>query len=134
MEWKYVKLTKKENIEIVEQKLQYNFPNDFKECVLKNNYGTPENYIFYLLDGSEKVFGSLLSFNEEDEEYILTYNKHENEKLIKIAIDPFGNFIAYERSTNEIVYLNHETDEVSKVAKNWTVFVESLSKKPDNKN
>ena len=126
MEWKFVKATTKENIAKVEKKLDYIFPDDFKECVLKNNYGTPENNIFYLPDGTQKVFGGLLSFNEEDEEYIVNFNKQDD--IVIIALDPFGNKIAYEKNINEIVYQNHETNEISIIASNWQSFEASLTK------
>ncbi len=128
MEWKFVESTTKENIEKVEKELGYNFPDDFKECVLKNNHGTPENITFYLFDGTQKVFGSLLSFNETDDDYIMDFNKTtDNVNFIAIALDPFGNKIAYEKTTNEIIYINHETNEISIIAKNWKSFEESLS-------
>ncbi len=128
MEWKYVKPTTIENIEKVEKELGYVFPNDFKEFILKNNYGTPENNIFYLADGTQRVFGGLLSFNEEDEEYIINFNKSSNSvNFITIALDPFGNKIAYEKTTNEIAFINHETDESSIIASNWKSFEESLN-------
>ena len=128
MEWKFVESTTKENIEKVEKELGYNFPDDFKECVLKNNHGTPEIITFYLFDGTQKVFGSLLSFNETDDDYIMDFNKTtDNVNFIAIALDPFGNKIAYEKTTNEIIYINHETNEISIIAKNWKSFEESLS-------
>ncbi len=125
MEWKYVVSTTKENIMKVEEKIGYTFPNDFKECVLKNNYGTPENCTFYLPNGEQKVFGSLLSFNSEDKEYIIDFNEVKSD-FVNIALDPFGNYIAYEKNSNEIVYINHETNEVSNIAKSWKSFEETF--------
>ena len=126
MEWKYVVSTTKENIIETEEKLGYSFPNDFKECVLKNNYGTPEKYIFYLPNGEQKIFGSLLSFNKEDKEYIIDFNKLDS-NFVNIALDPFGNYIVYDKNSNEIVYINHETKEVSSIAKSWKSFEETLN-------
>lgn len=108
--------------------MDFKFPEDFKKDMKKINGDTPSNYVFHTENGTERIFGGLFSFNKEDKEtgYIVTYNNSEvirsRGNFVAIAIDPFGNFIGYDRNNNDIMFLNHEIeiDNLEKVANSWT--------------
>lgn len=134
-EWKYINKTSEEKIKLVEEKLNYKFKEEFKKFVLENNAGTPQNNLFYLTDGTVKVFGGMLSFNEEDDDYIVTLNSGGDsnyvDKIVAVATDPFGNLICFDRATNNIVYWDHELDKVEYLSDNWEQFINNLTKKED---
>ncbi len=122
MEWKWSKQVSKAQIEEVEKKLNFKFPLDFIEDVLIYNGGRPESKTFLLSNGIEIVFNNLLSFNEEKGEYIVSYNNFESkhkESFIAIALDPFGNYIGYDKSSNKLMFLNHETDNLTYISNTW---------------
>ncbi len=127
--WKYVIPTSLEKIQKVEAQLQYQFPVDFQECVLENNAGTPDEYLFFLPNHEEKVFGGLLSFNEEDQDFILRFNQTpEKSPIITVGQDAFGNRIGFLKKTNEIVYQEHETEKITRICSTWTDFCHQLKK------
>jgi len=125
--WKYVKDTNLTKIKEAEKNLSYEFPNEFVEFVLINNGGTPNNNVFYICDGSQKLFGKLLSFNKDDKEnvFISFDSKYKND-LIPIANDVFGNLICFDRKDNSLVFWEHETDECKYIVSNWNTFVNDL--------
>lgn len=126
-EWKYVKKIDLNKILEVEKHFNYKFPNNFVNFVLQYNGGKPISKIFYVNKEIERVFKTMLSFNKEDREniYIGFDTKYKN-NLIAVASDEVGNLICYERDTNNIVYWNHELDELQFVAYKWIDFVNSL--------
>lgn len=80
------------------------FPSDYLKCVALNHGGNVESEIFNV-DNREKVFGTLLSFAENNDEFITSvYNDYKGtlpKELIPIAFDPAGNLICFD-------YKNHE--------------------------
>ena len=103
------------------------FPNDFVEFILKYNGGRPINNLFHMNGNSESVFKTMLSFNSEDKDNVyMSFDSQYKDSLIAVAIDEFGNLICYERTTNNIVFLNHELDEIEFIASNWEDFINNL--------
>ena len=86
----------------------FDFPLDYIECVAMNNGGHVEQMLFDV-EGIERVFGSLLSFNHESEEFILETNNEYKDtfpsELFPIGIDPGGNLICFD-------YKNHEENPI----------------------
>ncbi|EOP53429.1 SMI1/KNR4 family protein [Bacillus pseudomycoides] len=93
----------------------FDFPLDYIECVAMNNGGHVEQMLFDV-EGIERVFGSLLSFNHESEEFILETNNEYKDtfpsELFPIGIDPGGNLICFDYKNHEenpiVVFWEHE--------------------------
>jgi SMI1-KNR4 cell-wall len=83
-------VTKKE-VENVEEKLGVKFPLDYIEVAIDYNgaHVSPE---LCQVEGEEKVFGTLLTYDVEDDEHILeVFNDYQDtlpKKLIPFALDP----------------------------------------------
>ncbi|QYK68732.1 SMI1-KNR4 cell-wall [Paenibacillus sp. S02] len=89
-------LVTREEVEQVETDLGVKFPLDYIECVLENN-GAHVNPELFDVEGKEKVFGTLITYDKDDDEFILNvfndYNDTLPEKVIPFAFDPAGNLI-----------------------------------------
>jgi hypothetical protein len=126
--WKYVKpLVNKAAVEEFEIKHNILLPASLKQCVKMNNGGRPDKNTFDTDKSKERVFKTLLSFNENDVENIYTYFpliRSENPTLIPFASDPGGNFICIEDGA--VVLLLHETGGTEKAASSYTEFLDKL--------
>ncbi|MFI8707931.1 SMI1/KNR4 family protein [Bacillus sp. NPDC077411] len=84
------------------------FPKDYIKCVAINNGANVEPELFNV-NNRERVFGTLLSFDENSDEYIVdVYNDYSDtlpKELIPFAFDPAGNLICFD-------YKNHEEDPI----------------------
>lgn len=60
----------REDVKNVEQELNINFPLDYIECVMNNNGAHVSPEVFEV-EGKRKVFGTLLSYDMEDDENIM---------------------------------------------------------------
>ena len=106
MKCEYAEEITEEEIKNVELKLKFEFPEDFKEFIKKNNGGRPERKILKV-NGSEEKVRSFLSFKEEDKVNIIKFNRLEDSEgirdtVVAIAIDPFGNYIVFNREDNKM--------------------------------
>lgn len=132
IDWMYVHPLKSPSlIEEFEKQFNFNFPNEYKECVLKYNDGFPSNkYKFDTEKTREHVFKTLLSFNKKDEETIWNFNNINDEYLrntyIAFAIDFYENKIAFNKDDNSIHLIYHETNDISYVADSFSSFINSL--------
>jgi cell wall assembly regulator SMI1 len=126
--WKYVKeLTNKSAVDEFEKKNKVSFPTDLKNCIKANNGGRPDKNIFDSEKTKERVFKTLLSFNENDIETIYKYYpviKKEMPSLVPFAIDSFGNFLCI--NENKVVFFLHETDEIENVANSFSELLDKL--------
>ena len=110
----------------------FRFPKDFIEMVMLYDGGYPLlNRI--IIDGNEEVFNNLISFDEDDESYILDIisdiEDFEETNLVPIAEDPFGNLFCYFYDENEvyIVFWNHEnSSQIKFICKTFTELLELL--------
>ena len=139
MNWKRVKPIKDENaIQEFESLVQYTFPDSFKACVALYNGGRPEKTGFLTATKEEMLVKALFSFNKNDLEHIWLANEWAEEDEVEIrkqyvafAGDDFGNSICFEKSTDNVVFLDHETLEVEFVAADFDAFLECLFAFPD---
>jgi cell wall assembly regulator SMI1 len=126
--WKYVKsLVKKDAVEEFEGKHNISLPDDLKQCIRLNNGGRPDKNIFDTDKSKERVFKTLLSFNENDVENIYKYFPvihSENPALIPFASDPGGNFICVKDGA--VVLFLHETGGIEQVASSYSKFLNKL--------
>ncbi|MDM5186248.1 SMI1/KNR4 family protein [Bacillus sp. DX4.1] len=109
------KLVSMECVQEVAKKIGVHFPQDYIKCVLENNGASVEPEAFDV-KGIERVFGSLLSYDENRIENILKV--YENYKgtlpsnVIPFAIDPSGNLICFDYKNQKedpiVVFWEHE--------------------------
>ncbi len=132
MEWKYVKpLVSEENINEFECLVKYAFPEEFRDCVKKNNGGRPSRKSFDTDMGKEHALKSFLSFNKDDRETVWKiheWNKEElKDRYVAFAVDNFGNLICFDAENDKIVFVNHEDLRVEIAADNFGDFMDKLS-------
>lgn len=126
--WKYrIELENKSIFDCIEKKSNITIPKDLKEFIIENNASTPEKYNF-LVKGSEKVFGSVLSFNKEKntDTVFIALECINDLELLPFAIDPFGNYICYSLKENSIKFWDHETDKSIFISDSLADFLNSL--------
>ncbi len=127
--WKYkIDLIDEKILERIESKRHFKFPQDLKEFIIKNNAATPTKNK-YLVDKQERIFGAVLSFNENDKEadnFDDAIFSIEDNNLIPFVVDPFGNFLCYRIIENDIVFWNHENGQISEVCKSVIDLISSL--------
>ncbi|WP_205881322.1 SMI1/KNR4 family protein [Leucobacter viscericola] len=105
-----------EEIAAIQQELGVELPSDYVTCIRKNNGASAEPDLFELETGEQKVFGTLLSFDRESEEFVLdVFNDHKAALpagAIPIAFDPAGNLICFDYGGDDanpaVVFWNHE--------------------------
>lgn len=105
----------REVVEEVAKKLHVRFPSDYIECAMANHGGHVSPHLF-LAEGKERVFGTLLSYVQEDSEYIVEvfhdYKETLPAQVIPIAFDPAGNLLCFDYKNHEdhpiIVFWEHE--------------------------
>ena len=150
MKWENIEpLESEELIDEFEELREYKFPAFFREFVIKNNGGVPEYNIFDTEDEVERVFKSLFTFNKntkkfsvwdaleaceihlsdaimgEDDEWMdacLTIL----DRYVLFAGTSFGDNIAFDKTDDSIVYINHETFEIEKIADSFDEFLDCL--------
>ncbi|MFP7493403.1 SMI1/KNR4 family protein [Terribacillus saccharophilus] len=107
-------VTKKE-VENVEETLGVKFPLDYIEVAMNFNgaHVSPE---LFRVEGKNKVFGTLLTYDNEDDEHIVeVFNDYKDtlpEKIVPFAFDPAGNLICFDYKEHEenpiVVFWEHE--------------------------
>jgi hypothetical protein len=128
MTWKYVKpLLKVSSIEDFEKENDVSFPPDLKKCIKTNNGGRPSRNIFDTANSTDRVFKSLLSFNESDAESvykIFPIIRSQSNYLTPFACDPFGNYLCLKDS--KIVLFIHETGQSEYVSDTFSELLAKL--------
>ncbi|MCY6354405.1 SMI1/KNR4 family protein [Clostridium sp. ZS2-4] len=116
LNWKYKdNEVDKEYIKRIGMKLGIEFSQDYIECAMHNHGGNVEPNCFDI-GNNQKVFGGLLSFNEESLENIVKVYYCIKEalpsKVIPFACDPSGNYVCFDYSESEtkpkVVFWYHE--------------------------
>ena len=131
MDWKYV-IPLKSYTSIIEFEniAEYRFPPDFKKCVKLYNGGLPTKNAFDTDKHSERLLKTFLSFNKEDIDSVwnaIEWSKEElSGKYVTFAIDNFGNLVCFDIHNDEIVFIDHETFNIEKVADSFSNFLEKL--------
>lgn len=131
MNWKYVKPLKSEKlINDFECLVCYEFPKEFRDCVLQFNGGRPERRGFDTNMNTGRELKSFLSFNTDDRETvwkIYEWNKNElSSNFLAFAIDNFGNLICFDTKNANVVFLNHEDLSVEHIANTFAEFLKRL--------
>ena len=125
MNWKYVKQTKKENIDEVETLLKVSIPENLRKLILEANNGRPEQDTFDTENEQGKQFKKILSYNREDTENVYScISLFEDSGLIPFADDPAGNFLCLDKG--KVIFWNHETSEKEFVSEDLNTFLNNL--------
>jgi hypothetical protein len=131
IQWKYVKtLESKSAIDAFETETQYRFSDAFKTCVRENNGGRPVPCAFDTEKTKGRAMKSLLSFNESDASNMRAINGAGigdiGKAYIAFASDNFGNLLCFDRAGGRVVFWDHETGAVERVADDFAAFLQSL--------
>lgn len=105
----------REEVNKVERKLGVQFPIDYIEVAIKYN-GAHVHPELFQVEGIEKVFGTLLTYDIEDDEHILeVYEDYKDtipKTVIPFAFDPAGNLICFDYKDDAnnpvVVFWEHE--------------------------
>lgn len=129
IKWNYkIDLVDERIFSEIERKRGVSIPHSLVELVKEGNAATPEKYKF-IIGSTEKILGAILSFNknEEDTDTVFTaLSIIEDKNLMPFAIDSFGNYICLDLSKDNVVFWDHETDDVFSTGKNIESFMDSL--------
>ncbi|PEJ35496.1 SMI1/KNR4 family protein [Bacillus pseudomycoides] len=116
IKWEYIdnKITVEEVLSVMKE-INYDIPKDYAVCVAENNGGVAKPSLFDV-EGVERVFGSLLSYDKNDVEFILkVYDNYKDtlpKELLPIGFDPAGNLICFDYKNHEenpiVVFWEHE--------------------------
>lgn len=127
MEWKYkIDLQSEQVFEEIAKEYGSIVPEMVKDFVRKYNAATPEKYNF-LVGGTEKVFGAVLSFNKNDADNVFSALKIVSDKnMLPFGIDPFGNYICVRLTDNMVYFWDLEADAAFATGKTFDEFIKSL--------
>jgi len=117
----------------VQTRINFTFPEDFKELIINHNSANPDKRGIDTLKTKGREFLRLLSVRPQDKSYIpgISDNVEFLQKsLVPIATDSGGDFFCYDKLSpiKAIVFWDHETSEIEFVAKNITELLEKLYK------
>ena len=106
------------------------FPKEFKELVASVNGAYPSREEFITEQGTVTDLKCLLSFNRDSSNSIWVMPDYDNKKLRKqysvFAEDSNGNYICFQKNNLNIVWIDHETENVEKVAPDFGSFLNML--------
>ena len=105
-------------------------PKELRDFIVEANASNPEKNLIDI-NGAERVFETVLSFNEGEEESPSVFDLLEDkasEPIIPFGIDPFGNMFYYSLTTNKILFYNHEEDEFEDTNYSLSEFLSGLYK------
>lgn len=151
MEWNDIEVLESESlIDEFEELRRYKFPASFRECVIKNNGGTPEYCIFDTEDEAERVFSSLFTFNKNTKKFSvwdaleaceihlsdakrngdvewIAHCENVLARYVIFAGTPFGDDIAFDKTDDSVVYICHDDIAVfEKIADSFEEFLDCL--------
>lgn len=129
--WKYVKNNiSRDDLVRFEKSSGIHFDEKLCDFILRHNNGRPEKNCFDTDRSKERVFSKLLSFNSQDKENVFSVFESgliENEDLVAIASDPFGNFICLDKNDDSIVvFWNHDDLSTELIKRSFMDFIGEL--------
>lgn len=105
-----------------------NIPDELRTFICNYNGASPDkNHIE--INGKERVFDSVLSFNENDVDvatFKAAYQAIDSDEYIPFAIDPFGNHFCYSIKTRKIAFYEHEEEVFDQTNYSLDEFLEHL--------
>ena len=129
LEWKYVEPLDESQLSKVEKHFGLSLPEDYKKSLGECNRGKPTLERFDTELQKECVLDYMINL-EETVAIAQTLSSGNGVKnLIPIGQDPFGNLIAFRIAgpqVDGVVFWDHETNKISKIAGSFTEFIEKL--------
>ena len=112
IEWKYkIELNDLKVFDEIESKIGFIIPDSLRNIIINHNAASP-NPSSIMIEGQERVFGAILSYNKNEEEADDVFTALEvigtNSNELPFGIDPFGNYFCYSNLTKTITYWMHE--------------------------
>ena len=116
IEWQFAdEPVSEEEVEKIGDEMGFEFPKDYRSCVTVNNGANVEPHLFNI-GNRQKVFGTLLSYEKGNDEYIVdVYNCYRNtlpNGVVPFAFDPSGNLICFDYKEHKdnpiVVFWEHE--------------------------
>ena len=135
LEWRNgIPLKSVDLIDEYEAKVNFKFPESFRNLVISNNGACPTKMVFDTEKEEGRVFHYLVSFNREDENNMFDYydwaSEDDFEELgktyVEFASSVFGDPIAFDPETGYVIFVDHETSQVELIAKTFDEFLDKL--------
>ena len=85
-------------------------PEDLQRFIIEANGSNPEKNLAKI-NGVERVFETVLSYNESEEEAITVFDIIKNDQFknaVPFGMDPFGNIFYCSLTDSKVVFYNHE--------------------------
>ena len=103
-------------------------PEELKQFIREANASNPERNLIDI-NGVERVFETVLSFNENEEEAVSVFSLIDNDSIktaIPFGLDPFGNVFYCSLADSKVIYYLHEEDRFEKTNYTLNQFLSSL--------
>ena len=116
-------------IQEVEKALNFKFPDDYKNYLLRLMSLKMERCIFEISANKNKIINTLFGMDKDDKNYILNNQQFDSRfenVLIPFASLEFGDMLCFNRETNKIVIYNHEEDKFDEVTRNFNELQDKL--------
>lgn len=131
MRWNYIKpLENEELISEYEKNIGYIYPAVFRTAVKKYNGGYPEKSSVDAQNGRNFSVKRLLSFNRNDKESVWRIGIPPEEGLADrfavFALADGGDLFCFEKATDKVFVIDHETLEAIPIASGFTGFQRKL--------
>lgn len=107
----FAKEIKKDNVTEVESKVNYKFPEEFVNFIIKNSGGFPKYNCIDIEEDTENV-NNFLDFSEDGQNYIVKIYLNNKglqvQDCIPFARDCGANYYCFDRNDNSIFFWDHE--------------------------
>lgn len=123
----------------VEKELNFKFDKIYIKFIKQFNGGRPSHKVFDSVKTKGLHFHKFLPFYPKGSDDIISINRHITnpdkhlypgmEDIVAFGIDTFGNLICFEKNNDNVVWFDHETNQIELVAKGFTEFLNKLRKK-----
>ena len=103
-------------------------PEDLKSFIIEANASIPEKNLI-MINGVERVFETVFSYNELETEAISVFDTLNNEKCdyaIPFGTDPFCNLFYCSLKDNKVIFYNHEESLLEETSYSFKEFIDSL--------
>ena len=129
IKWSFkIELADEKVFQKIEKVRQIVIPAELTNLVKEANAASPSKNKL-LLGTTEKIFGAMLSFNENEADSDSVYTALaviKDNTLLPFGIDPFGNYFCWDSKSNFVVFWDLETDEVTSTSMNLEDFLTCL--------
>ena len=127
--WNFkIELTDQSVFEKLEGLYGQPIPDEFRKFIIEANASNPERNLI-VINGVERVFESVFSFNENETETVSVFQIIESgikDSLLPFGMDPSGNIYYYSLVNRGIVFYNHEEDSFEKTDFSLESFIAGL--------